>query len=211
LRYNSAMNTPEPIRCWWCGEDPTYIAYHDHEWGVPVHDDRRWFEFLLLEGAQAGLSWITILRKREAYRAAFDQFDPQLIADYDDGKITALLANAGIVRNRLKITAAIRNAQVFLAIQQEYGSFDNYIWRFVDGQPIRNRFDTRQQVPAATAESHALSKDLIKRGMTFVGPTICYALMQATGMVNDHLVDCFRYSQVSSSSYAIIQPQRIFE
>jgi DNA-3-methyladenine glycosylase I len=191
----AAMHT-QPNRCGWCGTDPIYIAYHDHEWGVPVHDDRRWFEFVLLEGAQAGLSWITILRKREAYRAAFDQFDPQIIATYGEAQQATLLANPGIVRNRLKINAAIRNARVFCAIQQEFGSFDAYIWRFVDGQPIHNHYQTLADLPAATHQSQALSRDLIKRGMTFVGPTICYALMQATGMVNDHLTTCFRYAEL---------------
>lgn len=191
----AAMST-QPNRCGWCGTDPTYIAYHDHEWGVPVHDDQRWFEFVLLEGAQAGLSWITILRKRAAYREVFDQFDPQIIAAYGDQKVATLLSNPGIVRNRLKIHAAIRNARVFCAIQQEFGSFDAYIWRFVGGQPIRNRYQTLADVPAVTPESQALSRDLSKRGMTFVGPTICYALMQATGMVNDHLTTCFRYGEL---------------
>ena len=163
---------------------------------MPVHDDRLWFEFLILEGAQAGLSWITILRKRPAYRIAFDDFDPRCVAAYDDAKVAELLANSAIVRNRLKINAAIRNARIFLQIQQEFGSFDSYIWRFVEGKPIQNSWHAIRQVPAATAASHTLSKDLAKRGMTFVGPTICYALMQATGMVNDHLIDCFRHPQV---------------
>ncbi len=195
------MSTSDLVRCWWCGGDPEYIAYHDHEWGVPVRDDRLWFEFLILEGAQAGLSWITILRKRPAYRIAFDAFDPQLIAMYGDAKVTELLANPAIIRNRLKINAAIRNARSFRQIQQEFGSFDTYIWRFVGGQPIQNSWQSIKDVPTVTAESQALSKDLIKRGMTFVGPTICYALMQATGMVNDHLVDCFRHSQVASTNH----------
>lgn len=181
------------IRCGWAGTDPIYIAYHDQEWGVPVHDDRTWFEFLILEGAQAGLSWITILRKREAYRVAFDNFDPERVAAYGDQKIAELLANPGIVRNRLKINAAVRNARAFLAVQQEFGSFDAYIWRFVGGQPRQNSWQSLRDIPAKTAESDTLSKDLSKRGFTFVGSTICYALMQATGMVNDHIVGCFRH------------------
>jgi DNA-3-methyladenine glycosylase I len=190
------MNTETRNRCWWCGSDPEYIAYHDQEWGVAIHDEQRWFEFLVLEGAQAGLSWITILRKRPAYRRAFDQFDPAIVALYDDAKIALLLNDAGIVRNRLKIHAAIRNARAFLNIQAEFGSFDAYIWQFVGGQPIQNHWNTIAEVPAATNESRAMSRDLIKRGCTFVGPTICYAFMQATGMVNDHLVDCFRHSEI---------------
>jgi DNA-3-methyladenine glycosylase I len=194
------MSTETRNRCWWCGSDPEYIAYHDREWGVAIHDEQRWFEFLILEGAQAGLSWITILRKRPAYRRAFDQFDPAIVAMYDDAKIALLLNDAGIVRNRLKIHAAIRNARAFLKIQAEFGSFDAYIWQFVGGQPIQNHWSTMAEVPAATNESRAMSKDLIKRGCTFVGPTICYAFMQATGMVNDHLVDCFRYREVSMAA-----------
>jgi DNA-3-methyladenine glycosylase I len=190
------MSTETRNRCWWCGSDPEYIAYHDREWGVAIHDEQHWFEYLILEGAQAGLSWITILRKRPAYRRAFDQFDPAIVAMYDDAKIALLLNDAGIVRNRLKIHAAIRNARAFLKIQAEFGSFDAYIWQFVGGQPIQNHWSTMAEVPAATNESRAMSKDLIKRGCTFVGPTICYAFMQATGMVNDHLVDCFRYREV---------------
>ncbi len=171
-------------------------AYHDREWGVPVHDDRALFEFLILEGAQAGLSWSTILKKRPAYRAAFDCFDPDKVARYDEAKIAALLGNTGIVRNRLKIRAAVRNAQAFLAIQQEFGSFDAYIWQFVGGQPIRSRWKRMQDVPARTAQSDAMSKDLAKRGFTFVGSTICYAFMQATGMVNDHILGCFRHKEL---------------
>lgn len=169
------------------------VAYHDREWGVPVHDDRRWFEFLILEGAQAGLSWDTILRKRENYRAAFAGFDPARVARYGRKDIAALLANSGIVRNRLKIEGAIGNAQAFLAVQEEFGSFDRYIWRFVGDEPRRNRWKSVKQVPASTPQSDALSKDLKARGFRFVGSTICYALMQATGMVNDHLVGCFRH------------------
>ncbi len=184
-------------RCPW-GEsaNPLYRAYHDEEWGVPVHDDRKLFEMLVLEGAQAGLSWSTILNKRENYRAAFDNFDPRRVAAYDDAKIAALLADPGIVRNRLKIHAAVRNARAFLAVQQEFGSFDAYIWRFVGGKPIKNAWRAMQDAPTRTLESDAMSKDLRRRGFVFVGSTICYAFMQAVGMVNDHVVDCFRYNQV---------------
>jgi DNA-3-methyladenine glycosylase I len=183
-------------RCAWAGTDPLMVAYHDGEWGVPVHDDRLLFEFLMLEGAQAGLSWSTILRKRDAYRRAFDRFDPQKVARYDKRKISALLADAGIVRNRLKIESAIKNAKAFLQVQAELGSFDAYQWRFVDGRPIRNRWRAIREVPASTALSDAMSKDLKSRGFTFVGSTIIYAHMQAVGMVNDHLVDCFRHREV---------------
>ena len=177
-------------RCSWCGADPLYIGYHDREWGVPLHDDRRLFEMLILEGAQAGLSWITILRKRPAYRRAFDRFDPRKVARYDARKKRALLKDAGIVRNRLKIDSAVTNARAFLDIQQEFGSFDAYIWQFVGGRPIVKV--ARAPVPASTAESDAMSKDLKRRGFRFVGSTICYAFMQATGMVNDHAAACFR-------------------
>jgi DNA-3-methyladenine glycosylase I len=184
-------------RCTWPGSDPLYVAYHDREWGVPVHDDRILFEFLLLEGAQAGLSWITILRKREAYRRVFAGFDPKKVARFDKRRVASLMKDAGIVRNRLKIESAIENAKAFLAVQEEFGSFDAYQWRFVDGRPIQNRRRTTKQVPARTAESDAFSKDLKQRGFSFVGTTIIYAHMQAVGMVNDHLVDCFRYRQVA--------------
>ena len=184
-----------PTRCHWAQTD-SMIAYHDREWGVPVHDDQLLFEFLILEGAQAGLSWSTILNKRENYRRAFDRFDPQKVAAYDARKIKSLLADAGIVRNRLKINAAIQNAKAFLAVQKEFGSFDAYLWQFVGGKPLRNRWKTFKQIPARTPESDALSKDLRKRGFNFVGSTICYAMMQAVGMVNDHTTDCFRYSQI---------------
>ncbi|HZI79763.1 MAG TPA: DNA-3-methyladenine glycosylase I [Vicinamibacterales bacterium] len=177
-------------RCPWAGSDPLYVRYHDEEWGVPSHDDRHLFEMLILEGAQAGLSWITILRKRPAYRKAFDRFDPRKVARYDARKIRALLADPGIVRNRLKIHGTVRNAHAFLEVQREFGSFDAYLWRFVDGAPKINRPRTMQDVPARTAESDALGKDLKKRGFTFVGSTICYAFMQAVGMVNDHLAGC---------------------
>jgi DNA-3-methyladenine glycosylase I len=183
-------------RCRWA-TDPLSVVYHDKEWGVPVHDDRGLFEFLILEGAQAGLSWITILKKRAAYRAAFDRFDPRKVGQYDEVKIAALLANDGIVRNRLKVRAAVQNARAFLAIQKEFGSFDQYVWQFVGGTPLRNRRRRTQDMPARTAHSDAMSKDLVKRGFKFVGSTICYAFMQATGMVNDHLVDCFRYKELS--------------
>ncbi len=169
------------------------IRYHDEEWGRPVHDDRRLFEFLILEGAQAGLSWETILKKREAYRKAFDRFDPKVVAKYGKGKVRELLRNAGIVRNRLKIEGAIRNANAFLAVRDEFGSFDAYIWQFVGGQPLVNAWRSLRQLPATTPESDAMSKDLKRRGFTFVGSTICYAFMQAVGMVNDHVVHCFRY------------------
>ena len=186
-----------PVRCAWAGTDPLLIRYHDTEWGVPLHDDRRLFEFLVLESAQAGLSWITILRKRENYRQAFDGFDPQRVAAYDAARVERLLVNPGIVRNRRKIEAAVRNARVFLEIQDAFGSFDAYLWRFVAGRAGVNCWKTIRAVPAETPESHALSKDLIRRGCSFVGPTIGYAFMQAVGMVNDHTVDCFRYAEVS--------------
>jgi|SRR5579871_2878887 len=184
-------------RCAWSGTDPLLIAYHDEEWGVPVHDDRVLFEFLVLEGAQAGLSWITILRKREAYRRAFDRFDPRKVARYDKRKIAALLADAGIVRNHAKIASAIANARAFLDVQAEFGSFDAYQRRFVDGRPIQNRWRAQGDIPARSAQSDAMSHDLKSRGFTFVGSTIVYAHMQAVGMVNDHLVDCFRYREVA--------------
>ncbi len=184
-------------RCAWVKDDPLYIAYHDTEWGVPVHDDRMLFEFVLLEGAQAGLSWETILKKRENYRRAFAAFDPKKVAKFDEKKIEALLQNPGIVRNRLKVRAAVTNARCFLEIQKEFGSFDAYVWAFVDGKPRINRWRKMEQVPATTPLSDALSKDLVKRGFKFMGSTIAYAHMQATGMVNDHTVDCFRYSQLS--------------
>jgi DNA-3-methyladenine glycosylase I len=185
------------VRCEWAGNDPLYRQYHDEEWGAPVHDDRHFFEMLCLEGAQAGLSWITILRKRENYRAAFDGFDAETVARYDEAKIAELLQNPGIVRNRLKIAAFVRNAQAFLRVQEEFGSFDRYIWRFVDGKPIVNRWQRLSELPAQTAEAQAMSQDLKKRNFTFVGPTICYAFMQATGLVNDHVVSCFRYADLA--------------
>ena len=184
-------------RCAWSGTDALYVAYHDEEWGVPVHDDRLLFEFLILEGAQAGLSWITILRKRDAYRRAFDRFDPRKIARYDERKVAALLADAGIVRNRAKIESAIKNAKAFLEVQAEFGTFDAYQWRFVDGRPVQNRWRSMKEIPARSAQSDALSKDLKRRGFSFVGSTIVYAHMQAVGMVNDHLVGCFRHREVA--------------
>jgi DNA-3-methyladenine glycosylase I len=190
------MIPQDVVRCSWA-RDALSIDYHDREWGVPLHDDRALFEFLILEGAQAGLSWSTILKKRPAYRAAFHRFDPRKVARYNDANIDALLANPGIVRNRLKVAAAVRNARAFLAVQKEFGSFDKYVWQFVGGQPRQNRWRRPGDVPARTAESDAMSKDLMKRGFTFVGSTICYAFMQATGMVNDHAVSCFRYAELS--------------
>ena len=188
LRYNSVRP-----RCAWAGNDPIYIRYHDREWGRPVHDDRRLFEFLVLEGAQAGLSWITILRKRDAYRAAFDSFSPERVASYDRRRIERLLRNPGIVRNRLKIESAVTNARAFIAVQEEFGRFDRYLWNFVDGRPKINHWRSPRQVPAHTPESDDLSRDLRRRGFRFVGSTICYAYMQAVGLVNDHTVNCFRY------------------
>jgi DNA-3-methyladenine glycosylase I len=185
-----------PSRCKWASKDLA-IVYHDKEWGVPSHDDRHLFEFLILEGAQAGLSWDTILRKRENYRAAFSQFNPQRIARYDQKKVGALMNDPGIIRNKLKIQSAISNAQAFLKIQKEVGSFDEYIWQFVDGKPRINSIRSMKQLPARTAQSDAMSKDLKKRGFNFVGSTICYAYMQAVGMVNDHMVTCFRYKQLA--------------
>ena len=181
------------MRCEWTGSDPLMVAYHDQEWGVPLHDDQKLFEFLILEGMQAGLSWMTILRKRDNFRAAFDEFDPHRVARYDQGKFEELMANAGIIRNRRKIEAAKQNAQAFLAVQKEFGSFDNYMWQFVGGKPLVNAWKMMSEIPSKTAESEAMSKDLKNRGFNFVGPTICYAHMQATGMVNDHTMDCIRY------------------
>lgn len=186
-----------PSRCFWANtDDPLYLAYHDQEWGVPVHEDRLLFEFLVLEGAQAGLSWYTILRKRPNYHRAFDDFDPAKIALYDELKVSQLLADPGIIRNRLKISAAIRNAQACLKIQQEFGSFDAYMWQFVGGKPIVNTWTSGHEIPAETEISRRMSKDLLQRGFRFVGPTICYAHMQAVGMVNDHTIDCFRYQEI---------------
>ena len=183
------------IRCSWCGEDPLYVEYHDKEWGKPVYDDDKLFEFLILETFQAGLSWITVLRKRENFREAFDNFDYQKIAKYDDIKYNELLQNAGIIRNKLKIKATISNAIAFMEIQNEFGSFSKYIWGFVNDKPITNNWKTLEEIPATTEVSNKLSADLKKRGFKFVGPTVMYAHMQATGMVNDHVVDCFKYRE----------------
>ena len=199
-RYDRRVSTNHfDKRCPWCRGSEAYVAYHDREWGAPVHDERMLFELLILEGAQAGLSWSTILNKRDNYRKAFDGFDARKIARYSDAKIARLLADAGIVRNRLKIAAAIQNAKAFLAVQKEFGSFDRYIWRFVGGKPRQNRRRSMKSVPARSAESDAMSKDLQRRGFKFVGSTICYAYMQATGMVNDHLVACFRHAQLQAA------------
>ncbi|MDG1437240.1 MAG: DNA-3-methyladenine glycosylase I [Rickettsiaceae bacterium] len=192
------LNKPQPNRCEWLNYNNKpapdyYIEYHDNEWGVPVHDDRLLFEFLILEGAQAGLSWVTILKKRENYRQAYDNFDPAIVATYDKAKEAELLNNAGIVRNRLKISASIINAKAYLEVQKEFGSFDNYIWQFTNGTIIKNHYSSLKELPASTHESDLMSKDLKKRGFKFVGSTICYAFMQATGMVNDHMTNCFKY------------------
>jgi DNA-3-methyladenine glycosylase I len=187
-------------RCEWCGDDPLYVAYHDTDWGVPVHDDRLLFEMLVLEGAQAGLSWSTILKKRESYRKAFENFDPEKVARYTDKRMARLLENPGIVRNRLKVASAVRNAGAFLKVVEEFGSFDAYIWGFVDFKPIQNKFEVLKEIPASTSVSDAVSKDLKNRGFNFVGSTICYAYMQSIGMVNDHVTGCFRYGQVKRLS-----------
>ena len=187
-------------RCAWCGDDPLYVSYHDDEWGVPVHDDRRLFELLILEGAQAGLSWLTILKKRANYRKVFDDFDCERIARYGQQDITRLLQDSGIVRNRLKIEAAIKNARGVLAIREDFGAFDTFLWRYVDGSPVQNTRKGLGDIPATTKESDQMSKDLKKRGFNFVGSTICYAFMQAVGMVNDHAVDCFRYTIIARKS-----------
>lgn len=184
-------------RCEWA-TDPLNITYHDEEWGVPVHDDRKLFELLILEGAQAGLSWTTILKKRENYRKAFDNFDAAKIARYDSKKIAMLLSNEGIVRNKLKIAATIQNAKSFITVEKEFGSFDKYIWQFVNNKPLKSKFKNLDQYPTKTKEAEAMSKDLLKRGFKFVGPTICYAFMQAVGITNDHQVNCFRYEQIRS-------------
>lgn len=185
-------------RCGWAGDDPRYVAYHDKEWGVPLHDDQQLFEFLILEGAQAGLSWSTILYKRDNYREAFSEFDPALVAKFNKRKIESLLKNPGIVRNRLKIGSAVNNAKLYLAVQDEFGSFNDYMWKYVKGKPKQNRWRSMRDVPATTDISDAFSKDLKKRGFKFVGSTICYAFMQATGMVNDHITTCFRHKQVAN-------------
>lgn len=194
---DKSMDFTEKRRCAWCGNDPLYMAYHDEEWGVPVRDDDTLFEFLILETFQAGLSWITILRKRENFRKAFDNFDYKKIAVYGEEKYNELLQDAGIIRNKLKIKATITNAQAFMKVQEEFGSFSEYIWQFTDGKPIQNTFKSLKEVPATTEISDRLSKDLKKRGFKFVGSTVIYAHMQATGMVNDHVTDCFRYKEVN--------------
>lgn len=190
------MSKKEKIRCAWCLKFDQYVQYHDEEWGVPVHDDQTHFEFLILEGAQAGLSWSTILKKREGYREAFANFDPQKVARFTEARLEKILLDPGIVRNRLKVFAAVNNAKRFLEVQKEFGSFDTYIWGFVNNKPLVNKWKSLKEIPATTKESDALSKDLIKRGFKFVGSTVIYAHMQACGLVNDHLVDCFRYKQV---------------
>jgi DNA-3-methyladenine glycosylase I len=186
------------MRCSWAGDDPMMVAYHDEEWGVAVHDDRLLFEFLVLEGAQAGLSWSTILKKRDNYRAAFDNFEPEKVATYGEDKIGQLLQDPGIIRNRLKIRSAVTNARAVLAIRKEFGSFNDYIWRLVGNRTIQNSWGELKEIPARTPEAEAMSKDLKKRGFTFVGPTICYAFMQAVGMVNDHTTNCFRYQELGA-------------
>ena len=188
------------VRCCWCGDVPIYVDYHDNEWGRPVHDDKKLFEMLILEGAQAGLSWLTVLKKRENYRAAFDGFDPAKVALYDDTKIEELLANTGIIRNRLKINAAVTNAKAFLRIQKEHGSFDKYLWSYVNYTPIVNRFEKIEDVITTSPVSDKISKDLKKRGMNFVGSTIIYAFMQAVGMTNDHFIDCFVYEELTKET-----------
>jgi DNA-3-methyladenine glycosylase I len=192
VTQQNGRSVPSRRRCEWASGDPTLVRYHDTEWGIPEHDDRRLFEFLVLEGAQAGLSWLTVLRKRERYRKAFDGFDPQRVARYDSRRVRALLADDGIIRNRLKVAAAINNAKATLTVQKEFGSFDAYVWRFVGGRPIKNRWRNLGQIPARTTTSDAMSRDLRTRGFTFVGSTICYAYMQAVGMVDDHVTSCFR-------------------
>jgi DNA-3-methyladenine glycosylase I len=193
----------EKTRCDWCKGSEIELDYHDKEWGVPLHDDQRLFEFLILEGAQAGLSWTTILNKRDHYRKVFDQFDPLLVAEYSEKKIQQLLTDPGIVRNRLKVTSAVSNARLFLDVQAEYSSFDRYIWQFTDGRVIQNNWRSQNEIPASTAESDAMSKDLKQRGFRFVGTTICYAYMQATGMVNDHTVDCYRHEEIKDISFKV--------
>ena len=190
------MDFIDKNRCSWAGNDPLYCGYHDREWGVPVHDDRLLFEFLILEGAQAGLSWITILRKREAYRLAFGNFDPEAVAAFDEARTIALMNDAGIVRNRLKIASAVINAKAFLKVREEFGSFDSYIWSFTEGKIIRNSWERLADIPASSDVSDRMSRDLKKRGFKFVGSTICYAFMQAVGMVNDHTIDCFRWAEL---------------
>lgn len=195
-KVDERLETKMKSRCRWCGDDPLYIAYHDKEWGVPVHDDQKLFEMIILEGAQAGLSWITILKKRENYRRAFGAFDPEVIANYSEEDLQRLLADSGIVRNRLKIESAIKNARGVLKIIDEFGTLDTYLWRYVEGIPQQNTWNSMAELPARTETSEVMSKDLKRRGFNFVGPTICYAFMQSVGMVNDHTVDCFRHAEV---------------
>jgi len=187
-------------RCDWSGTEPIYVDYHDKEWGVPVHDDRMHFEMIILDGAQAGLSWITILKRRDSYREAFDNFDAVKVSRYNDKKVEKLLTNPGIIRNRLKVNSAVKNAQAFLKIQKEFGSFDDYIWQFVNHKTIQSKWKKMSELPAKTAESDTMNKDLKKRGFSFVGSTICYAYMQAAGMINDHITNCFRYKEVKELS-----------
>ena len=189
----------DKYRCWWCGDEPVYRDYHDNEWGVPLHDDQSLFEFLCLEGAQAGLSWITILKKRDNYRKAFNQFDAARIARYNDKKITVLLNNPGIVRNKLKVNGFVRNARAYLELLESGKTFDHFLWDYVDGEPVQNKWKSPRQVPATTPLSDLLAKDLKKKGFTFVGSTICYAFMQAAGMVNDHTTDCYRHRELGGS------------
>ena len=195
-------------RCGWVNDEPLYVRYHDDEWGRPVHDDRTLFEFLVLEGAQAGLSWLTVLRKREAYRKAFDGFDPARVARFRPARIQALLRDPGIIRNRAKVASAVENAQSFLEVQREHGTFDGYIWQFVGGRPTQNAWRRHGECPAETDASRAMSRDLVRRGFRFVGPTICYAFMQATGMVNDHLRECFRWREIRRLASGAVNGQR---
>ncbi len=201
------LHADQKPRCWWPGTDPLYVAYHDTEWGVPEFDDRALFEKLILDGFQAGLSWITILRKRENFRRAFDGWDPVKIAAYGPDDVARLLADPGIIRNRLKVAAAIGNARAFLAVQEEFGTFDAYLWRFVGGRPIQNAWRTLGEIPAQTPESEAMSRDLLRRGFKFVGPTICYALMQAVGMVNDHIAGCWVRDGVEDARSSFPRPR----
>lgn len=196
MEAQSATSKDVVQRCAWPGDDPLMIEYHDAEWGVPVHNDKTHFEYIILDGAQAGLSWKTVLHKRVGYRRAFADFDPEIVATYDEERIEELLQDPSIIRNRLKVAGAVKNARAFLAVQEEFGTFDAYIWQFVDGEPIQNTWNDVRRLPAESAEARAMSKDLKRRGFTFVGPTICYAYMQAAGMVNDHTTNCFRHGEL---------------
>ncbi len=202
LRFVQGQGIEMKNRCQWCSDDPLYVAYHDKEWGVPIHDDRTLFEMLILEGAQAGLSWLTILKKRQNYQRAFDAFNPEIVAGYSDADLDRLLGDAGVVRNRLKLQSAVKNARGVLEIIEEYGTLDAFLWRYVDGVPLQNSWKSMEELPAQTEISNMMSRDLKKRGFNFVGPTICYAFMQSVGMVNDHTVDCFRYVQVRNAGLA---------